>query len=235
MKITLQKLSTKDLATLAQRIISSSKNGNYTVVENHELLIALEEEYTLYDKVYAKLAFSGKGQTVAEADRTRDHLFSGMKKFLKGYEGLPSLDNYQIAMDVLSIFKTYGLELDKLSYSSETAQMRKLIEELDKPDILSKITELNLITIFNQLKTAQTDFEAIYSEQAEANADLRQLPSASAIRKNLEVAIKNYLSLLTAMKNVENWKLIFADINEIVKAAKNSTLTIKDNSEQERK
>ena len=61
--------------------------------------------------------------------------------------------------------------------------------------------------------------------------NLGQLPSASTIRKNLESAIKNYLALLTAMKNVENWKLIFADINEIVKAAKNSTLTIKDNSE----
>ena len=235
MKITLQKLSTKDLATLAQRIISSSKNGNYTVVENHELLIALEEEYTLYDKVYAKLAFSGKGQTVAEADRTRDHLFSGIKKFLKGYEKLPSIDNYQIAMDVLSIFKTHGLDLDKLSYSAETAQMKKLIEELEKPETLTKLSTLNLETIFNQLKTAQTDFETIYAEQAEANADLRQLPSASAIRKNLEATLKNYLNLLTAMKNVENWKLIYADINEIVKAAKNSTLTVKNNNKQEGK
>ena len=84
MKITLQKISTKDLATLAQRIISYFKNGNYTVVHNHDLLIALKKENTLFDKVYAKLAFSGKGQTVAEADRTRDHLFSGMNKFLKG-------------------------------------------------------------------------------------------------------------------------------------------------------
>ena len=232
MKITLQKLSTKDLATLAQRIINSSKNGNYTVVENHELLLSIEEQYSIYDKVYAKLAFSGKGQTVAEADRTRDNLFSGIKKFLKGYEKLPSLDNYQIAMDVLSIFKTLGLDLDKLSYSAETAQMKKLIEELEKPETLNKLSALNLETIFNQLKTAQADFEAIYAEQAEANADLRQLPSASAIRKNLEVAVKNYLNLLTAMKSVENWKLIYADINEIVKAAKNSTLAIKNNKQE---
>ena len=181
------------------------------------------------------MAFSGKGQTVAEADRTRDHLFSGIKKFLKGYEKLPSIDNYKIAMDVLSIFKTHGLDLDKLSYSAETAQMKKLIEELEKPETLTKLSTLNLETIFNQLKTAQTDFETIYAEQAEANADLRQLPSASAIRKNLEAALKNYLNLLTAMKNVENWKLIYADINEIVKAAKNSTLTVKNNNKQEGK
>lgn len=233
MKITLQKLSTKDLATLAQRIINSSKNGNYKVVENHELLLAVEEQYVVYDKVYAKLAFSGKGQTVAEADRARDYLFSGMKKFLKGYEKLPSIDNYQIAMDVLSIFKIHGLDLDKLSYSAETAQMKKLIEELEKPETLNKLSALNLETIFNQLKTAQTDFEAIYAEQAEANANLRQLPSASTIRKDLEAALKNFLNLLTAMKDVDNWKLIYADINEIVKAAKSSTHTVKNNNNQE--
>ena len=113
--------------------------------------------------------------------------------------------------------------------------MKKLIEELEKPETLTKLSTLNLETIFNQLKTAQTDFETIYAEQAEANADLRQLPSASAIRKNLEAALKNYLNLLTAMKNVENWKLIYADINEIVKAAKNSTLTVKNNNKQEGK
>ena len=138
-------------------------------------------------------------------------------------------------MDGISVFKIHGLDLDKLSYSAETAQMKKLIEELEKPETLNKLSALNLETIFNQLKTAQADFEAIYAEQAEANADLRQLPSASAIRKNLEVALKNYLNLLTAMKSVENWKLIYADINEIVKAAKNSTLTVKNNNKQEGK
>lgn len=37
MKITLTALSTKNLATLAQRIINSSQTGNYTIVENHPL------------------------------------------------------------------------------------------------------------------------------------------------------------------------------------------------------
>ena len=63
MKITLQKLSTKDLATLAQRIINSSKNGNYTVVENlyqenkevyHELLKAKDEQIALLKEMLDK-------------------------------------------------------------------------------------------------------------------------------------------------------------------------------------
>jgi hypothetical protein len=40
----------------------------------------------------------------------------------------------------------------------------------------------------------------------------------------LEKAIKAYLGLLTAMKAVEGWQAIYADIAEIVKAAKNSVI-----------
>ena len=60
MKITLTNLSTKNLATLAQRIINSSQSGNYTIVENHPLLLALTTSYATYDAVYTKLTYSGK-------------------------------------------------------------------------------------------------------------------------------------------------------------------------------
>lgn len=45
MKILLTKLSTKDLATLAQRIISSSQSGKYPVITNHPLVGALQTSY----------------------------------------------------------------------------------------------------------------------------------------------------------------------------------------------
>ena len=62
MKITLTSLSTKNLATLAQRIINSSQTGNYTIVENHPLLLSLIASYQNYDTVYTKLTYSGKGK-----------------------------------------------------------------------------------------------------------------------------------------------------------------------------
>ncbi|MFY7845145.1 MAG: hypothetical protein ACOVQV_08475, partial [Chryseobacterium gambrini] len=64
----------------------------------------------------------------------------------------------------------------------------------------------------------------------EANADLRQMTSASAIRKDLEKSLKAYISLLTVMKGVSGWELLYSDTNELVKAAKNSSLQ-KTNSE----
>ena len=48
------------------------------------------------------------------------------------------------------------------------------------------------------------------------------MPSASAIRHDLEKNIKTYISLLTAMKDVVGWELLYSDTNELVKSAKNS-------------
>lgn len=62
MKIALTKLSTKDLATLAQRIISNAQSGKYPVISNHPLVSAIQTSYAAYDEVYTKQIYSGKEQ-----------------------------------------------------------------------------------------------------------------------------------------------------------------------------
>lgn len=232
MKITLTSLSTKNLATLVQRILNSSQNGNYTIVANHPLLLALNSSYLTYDGVYSKLTYSGKGKEVAIADKERDVAFGNLKAFLNGYRKLPSAVNQQDAETLYAVFKTFGLNIDGLSYSAETAQLKKLIEALEKPENIQKITNLNLTAAFNDLKTKHEAFEVIFAEQAEANADLREMSSASSTRKELEQALRSYLNLVTAMKDVPEWRKLYHDLNEIVKAAKNSNLTPNNNKAQ---
>ncbi|WP_312509092.1 DUF6261 family protein [Chryseobacterium culicis] len=224
MKIALTQLSTKDLATLAQRIISNAQSGKYSVIDNHPLVGALVSSYTEYDKVYTKQVYSGKGKDVATADHERDTAYANLKSFLNGYRKLPSAVNYQLAEDLYRVFKTFGLNLDRLSYSSQTAQMKKLIETLETTENKEKITLLFLDVAFAEMKAKQDAFEIVFAEQAGANADLRQMTSASAIRKDLEKTLKTYMNLLTAMKSVPGWEILYSDTNEMVKAAKNSSL-----------
>jgi hypothetical protein len=222
MKISLVRLSTKDLATLAQRVINSSKNNALKVADSHPLLLKLETEYGKYFNLYAKTPFSGKGELVAAADRRRDEPFMGIKAMAKTVAGINGMPNQQAAVEVLEVLKTYGLELHNLSYSSQTAQMLQLIEALDTEKMQENLSALNLSSTYSELKAAQADFEAIYAEQAEANAELRSLPSASAARKDLEKALRNYLDLLSLMSEEPEWSGVYADINEMVKAAINS-------------
>lgn len=224
MKITLAKLSTKDLATLAQRIIIASDSGNYDIISGHQLLSEVKTIYADYDMVYTKSTYSGKGNDVASADRDRDISFRALKNFLDGYRKMPSLSNYQFAEDLYQIFKLYDLSLDKMSYSSQTAQMKKLIEDLEKPENIQKLNALSLFPTFEDMKSKQNSFKQIFAGQAEANAKLRNMKSASAIRRDLEKTLKSYLNLINAMKEITGWELLYAEINELVKAAKKSTI-----------
>lgn len=222
MKITLSKLSTKDLATLAQRVIANFQSGKYPVIVNHPLTAPLQSSYAEYDAVYTKQIYSGKGKDVKTADADRDAAYSNLKAFLNGYRKLSTADNFQSAADLYVVFKNFGLNLDRLTYSSQTAQLKKLIEELELPENLQKINDLKLKTAFDDMKTKHEAFETIFAEQADANADLRNMTSASAIRRDLEAKMKSYFNLLTSMKDVSGWELLYNDVNEFVKSAKNS-------------
>lgn len=222
MKITLPTLSTKNLATLAERLINSSKSGKYVIIENHPLLLSLESTYANYDTVYTKSTYSGKGKDVAQLDKERDLLFSTLKNYLAAHSKLISLPLYDEAAKLYEIFRKYGLNLDRLSYSEETALLKKLIEELEKIENQNYIGNLNLTAAFDNLKEKHQEFEIVFAEQAEANADLRKLSSATSSRKELENRLRAYINLITAMKDLPDWQTLYLDLNEIVKAAKNS-------------
>lgn len=222
MKITLSELSTRDLATLSQRLINSSESGNFPVITHHPLLFSLKTMYADYDEVYTKQIYSGKGVSVANADAERDHAFRILKNFLNGYRKMTTLSNYQFAEDLYQVFRLYGIDMDRESYSKQTAQMKKLIEDLEQPENIQKLNALSLTTAFNDMKSKHEAFEMIFAEQAGANANLRMMKSATAIRRDLEKTVKSFLNLITAMKEVPDWKLLYADLNEQVKAAKNS-------------
>ena len=232
MKISLQRVSTKDLATLTERTITVSTSGKYPMLANHPLMNELTTHYADYDAVYTKKSFSGKGKDVAAADHDRDVAFSSLKAFLNGYRQVFSVPNYQDAEDLYQIFVQFGLDLDRMSYSSQTAQMKKLIEELEFPANTQKIANLSLSVAFAEMKTRHEYFEDIFEEQTEANAGLRQMESASSVRRSLEKTLRSYFNILTAMKEVPDWKDAYAEVNELVKAAKNSSIDRKKSADE---
>lgn len=120
------------------------------------------------------------------------------------------------------LIKGFGTDLDRLSYSAESAQMKKLIEKLEKTEHKAKLTALSLTTAFTELKTKQENFEQIYAEQVEANADLRKTPSATALRRELEKTLRAYLDFVNIMRVQKDWEGVYQEVNEIVKAARNS-------------
>lgn len=232
MKIALSRLTTKGLATLAHRTIDSSKSGKYKVVEGNELLAQIEKVIPEYDNVYGKLTFSGKGEAVLLADKERDTAFSGIKSFVKGYSSLKTMPHAEDAGNLYNLLMTHAKGVESLSYDKEDAVLFTLFGELDKPENQTRLTNLGIMPQYEELKNLNKKFKTLYAEQSEENAELRSLGTATNVRKRLETALNNYFKLLAAMKDVPGWELIYADINELVKAARNSSLPGGDKEEE---
>lgn len=223
MKVNIARLKTTTLSALAERIVVASKSGKYTLaVSEHPLLNAVEVENNNYKLILNKQAYSGKGQKVAELDEARDKSYSAMKTYLKSYIGMPTLPNYEDAVALYDVFKQNNLSLDKKSYADQSVLLDKLISELDKSENKERLTRLNLATAFADLKTKQESFSHLISEQTEANTELRLTKSASAIRKDLEKAIRDYLGFITAMKSQPDWGALYTELSEVVKEIRNS-------------
>lgn len=220
MKVSLTNLTTKELATFAQRVIFASKEGAYKLNETHPLLEKLEQEYAVYEKVYTKQTHSGKGAQVAELDAQRDKTFSDLRAFLRGYMRIENLPNAADAQALYELVKRYGEGLESLSYAEESAQLQKILEELGQSENQTRLEALHLKSTFEVLKSQQQAFEALYAEQAEANAQLRSQPSASALRKGLQSALRDYLSFVTAMKTLPEWKLLYAELNQLAQGVR---------------
>lgn len=223
MKISLKKLKTTTLSALAERIVVASKSGKYTLaVSEHPLLNAVEVENNNYKLLLNKQAYSGKGQKVAELDEARDKSYSAMKTYLKSYIGMPTLPNYKDAVALYDVFKQNNLSLDKKSYADQSVLLNKLIADLDKTENKERLTRLNLVTAFADLKTKQESFSHLISEQTEANTELRLTKSASAVRKDLESVVRDYLGFITAMKSQPDWSALYTELSEVVKEIRNS-------------
>jgi len=219
MKKDLSRLSTKDLAALSQRIIIISDEPAFAVVTNNPLLTAVRNDY---DAVYTKKTYSGKGDLLIEADKKRDALFSGLKFILQGHIRISSSPYHQNAKDIYAIIEQYGIDLDRYKYAEETAQLKKLLEDLGKPENAAKIANMQLTSIVTQIAEAQSAFETMFNQAAGENSELRLQESATSVRLNLETALHNYLNVVKAMNTQPGWRELYAKLDEVVKAANSS-------------
>ncbi|AEK22635.1 DUF6261 family protein [Capnocytophaga canimorsus] len=220
MKVNYRKLSTKDLAALTERVIEAVKQSDSNEAKTHLFMKKLEASYQKYYAVLSKQAFSGKGKQVAQADKERDKAFSDIKVFLSGYVRVSSAPNIEAAVALYEQFKIHGLKQDQHSYAEQTVQLGKLIQALLEEENQNHIKKLSLEAAFENLKAKHEEFKMYYNEQAQANAELREITSATKQRKELERDLRRFLSLVTLMFDAEEWISLYNNLNEFVKAAK---------------
>ena len=215
------------IANLATRVIEISVKPMYvTQVASLPFLQKLTEANIAYHAVIDKPGYSGKGKQVSKADLLRDNRFLGFKNAILGLIQLDGITYHQDAVDLKAIIDLHGADLYRYSYDDESTHLNQLIQDLRKPENMTRLEHLNLVEAYSLLEASQTDFIQLVGGQSEADSILRGMESASSLYKNLATPLRNYVNYVDAMSEFDsNWIGLFRELNEALKAAYNYKIT----------
>jgi hypothetical protein len=217
--VKLTSLATKKLDNLAAQTVALSEQNANPEIANHPLLLAVKSAYAPYHQNIVKPTYSGMGPDLAAADLQRDNCHSGLRRLLRGYLSFGDTDRGQAAKQLLALFDETG-SITRLSYAEENTVLEKLIEKLGQPEAQQPIDLLGVRPEVDRLVEAQARFSELYLRQIDANSQLRQEASASALRRELSYALRNYYGYVSAMSGLEGWKDIYADLKELIAKSK---------------
>lgn len=229
LQIPFSRLAVTILGWLARNAIKITKKNTDTAIADNPLFEEVENKYAMYDAVLLKDVYSGMGPEVKNADLKRDQAFYGFLNLLKGLAVFES-DNAKAAAELYQLITDKGT-IRGLSYGDESELLYKIFDMLDTEESQTLITTAGVDQQYLFLKTTQNNFQEIFLEQAEANSALRQMQSASSIRNELEEALRNFFGFVSVMRKQPEYKNLYADLNEIIKSAKQSNRDIKKDGE----
>lgn len=222
-KVPFSRLSTTNLGTLGTRTVEYSERTANESVTTSPLLAELKAKSEEYNSVVLKKGYSGMGTSVIEADLTRDRVYQNVKRILQGFAGFPETNRGKAALALLKAFDDAG-SIHGLSYADETAVLNKIMTALQTDENKANVTVLAMEEEFRQLEESQNNFNQIFFDQVDANAELRKQSSASAIRNELENVLRDYFAYVSAMRRIEPWDDLYQALKELAKAARLSNL-----------
>lgn len=156
------------------------------------------------------------------ADFKRDNLFRGTKYILQANLLHPSAKRREAAVEVEKIVAKVGWNLHRESYDKQSVLTRTLLSELNEKHA-ERIALLGLSSWLEQLEVAQSDFDTLRSEQLEQQAEMEKISSMTAVRGDLEQAIKDLLEILPGyfrMTNDEALGIVLPKIKELIDRTK---------------
>ena len=216
LKIRYGSLSTKQLDYLAEQTIAISEINENTEIVANPVFGQVKTIYGNYHTVVMKQTYSGLGEQLAVKDIFRDNYFSNLSNIVSGFAAFEGSPKQAPALFLKKIFDEAG-SVSGLNYADESVVLGKVIEKLFAPESRSASSALGILAEVNMLANAQTEFNELYIEQVNANSELRQQPSASSMRSELENILRSYYALVSGMSSVQPWKDIYSDLAELIK------------------
>jgi len=221
LKKNFSRLSNEALATLASQTMMLVNDTGNTTLTGNQLFAPIDAAYKPFFALLNKDAYSGMGTLISGADKRRDNCYSGFCSIIKAMARFKAENEMQgqLATQLLPYLKKAGAMRSK-TYAQQTSAVERLIADLStKPNTII-LTQLGILNLYTLLKDVNAIFKADYVKQVDSNSNIRQLGTATQLRKPLEEALKQFYTLAEAMKASVPWKDLYSDLSELVMRTK---------------
>ncbi len=209
-------LSTKGLAALAESCIQLTEQNANKEVAKSPLFEKIKTSYNEYNNNLIKPSYSGMGDFIRQQDIVQDRYYAASRRLLLGFAAFEGSRRAKQAQKLLKIYDRHGSPLN-LTYAQESILLQKLFETLNLPENKATIAELGIEEEMELFEQAHKDFYRVYLSQIDANSELRQQPTATSLRKDLESALRDFFAFISAMRKLSDWQDIYNDLNEVLK------------------
>ena len=166
------------------RVITAEFSTSYQLSALRE---AFRKAFEKEDDIYLQTRGFAATKALAEKDAERGRLFRHIKLTIQGKSLGLNAEEAETASKLMFIMKPYGSATSKADAES-TALVSDLVKKLESSDYSQYIKSLGLTEAVSALKTANTEFDLLYSHRADEKRVKFVTEKLEDVRKQVDAA-----------------------------------------------
>jgi len=214
LQINIAKLSNSELVSFGDQLNTFIKDLNGI----DGVLLPFQEKLTLcqqaINNVLQKTMAKDVSAQLKTEDNLRDNCIIGLNKLVEACEYHPDETVKEAAIKLNDLLDKMGNKIYLQSYDAESTIIKTLLTELNG-EYSSHIALVNATPFVTALSEAQTRFDTYRQHQLTENAEVSEIVSMSAIRREFEQDVRNLFQLLPSYYLINQSAQVKTAINQV--------------------
>ena len=163
-----------------------------------------------------------------EKDDTRDEILWALIQETRLAAKSPIKENRAPGARLLIVLNTYK-DIIRENYASETAHIKALLNDLDKPAAVADLTTIGQTRLVQMLRTANEEFDSLYLKRIDFDAGIKKLPSSASVRQKndkMTATIFRHIETAYMMAASDDDRKLISDLIDRINAAINKTKNV---------
>jgi N-acyl-L-homoserine lactone synthetase len=150
------------------------------------------------------------------SDAARDAAFVALRDFAAIWSKTPTATPEQMAAAarIVKIIAAHGNTLHRLGYNRQSGKMTALLTDLSTPEATADLTAVNLLPLFQLVRTSQNTFEEIVAEKNVTEGS-DPLPTLAQHRPHLERQLNLMLATIDEAQTIGSAAVAASAIGQI--------------------